>query len=184
MQQMDNPGGENQYGDHETQEALTFDRVQGMPYLQMVVKEGLRMHPATGLPMWRDVPEGSTLGLNAWIAHRNTSIFGQDAARFQPERWDPEVTPKSELARMEGYYIPFGAGTRTCIGKNISIMEICKLIPMLVQRYDFEIVPSPPSKPGKGGSQLVTNNLWFVKPMNVSVRVRRARKTFGDAKPS
>lgn len=36
----------------------TFKESQQLPYLQAVIKEALRMHPATGLPMERVVPEG------------------------------------------------------------------------------------------------------------------------------
>lgn len=37
---------------------LSFSEAQNMPYLQAVIKEALRMHPATGFPLLRDVPEG------------------------------------------------------------------------------------------------------------------------------
>ncbi|MBE3045160.1 cytochrome P450 [Candidatus Bathyarchaeota archaeon] len=37
---------------------VTFKDSQGMPYLQAVIKEALRMHPATGLPLERVVPAG------------------------------------------------------------------------------------------------------------------------------
>jgi cytochrome P450 len=37
---------------------ITFKESQEMPYLQAVMKEALRMHPATGLPLERVVPVG------------------------------------------------------------------------------------------------------------------------------
>jgi cytochrome P450 len=37
---------------------ITFKQAQQMPYLQAVIKGGLRLHPATGLPLARVVPEG------------------------------------------------------------------------------------------------------------------------------
>lgn len=37
---------------------IAFEESQDMPYLQAVIKEALRMHPATGLPLERVVPEG------------------------------------------------------------------------------------------------------------------------------
>jgi hypothetical protein len=40
---------------------VTFAQAQKMPYLQAVLKEALRMHPATGLPLGRVVPEGGAL---------------------------------------------------------------------------------------------------------------------------
>lgn len=37
---------------------ILFEEALALPYLQMVLKESLRMHPSTGLPMWRVVPAG------------------------------------------------------------------------------------------------------------------------------
>lgn len=45
----------------EVDEPITFDQAQKLPYLQAVIKESMRLHPAVGLPQWRIVPEG---GLN------------------------------------------------------------------------------------------------------------------------
>lgn len=36
---------------------ITFDQAQALPYLGMVIKEAMRIHPSTGLPLWRVVPE-------------------------------------------------------------------------------------------------------------------------------
>ncbi|UKZ81680.1 hypothetical protein TrVFT333_009452 [Trichoderma virens FT-333] len=78
---------------------LSFKDSLEMPYWQAVMKEALRLHPATGLPLWRTVtdgglqlngqffPEGTTIGLNTWTAHYNEEVFGKDAAAFRPERW-------------------------------------------------------------------------------------------------
>lgn len=38
-----------------TDERIAFDQAQQLPYLQMVIKEALRLHPVVGLPMWRDI---------------------------------------------------------------------------------------------------------------------------------
>ncbi|KAI8300733.1 hypothetical protein K4K59_001390 [Colletotrichum sp. SAR11_240] len=133
-------------------EHITFDQAQQLPYLQMVIKEALRLHPAVGLPMWREVvgsgldvdgthfPPGAIIGVNPWVAHRNTDVFGTNAADFVPERWDPKHTSSGTLAAMEQYYLPFGAGARTCIGKHISHLEMVKLIPELVRRYEFKCI--------------------------------------------
>jgi cytochrome P450 len=60
-------------------------------------------------------------------------------------------------------------GSRTCIGKHVSILEMSKLIPELVRRFDFALDPSL-SAPD---SNWTTRNYWFVQPVNFSVKVRR-----------
>ena len=37
---------------------ISFEETQRLPYLQQVLKEGIRIHPSVGLPLWREVPEG------------------------------------------------------------------------------------------------------------------------------
>ena len=65
--------------------------------------------------------------------------------------------------QMERYYLPFGAGTRTCIGKNISILELAKVIPELLRRYEIELI----------SREMKTQNRWFVKQRDVMVRIRK-----------
>jgi cytochrome P450 len=48
-------------GKGEISDPVTFAQAQKMPYLQVVLKEALRMHPATGLPLGRVVPEGGAV---------------------------------------------------------------------------------------------------------------------------
>ncbi|KAJ2968651.1 hypothetical protein NUW58_g10177 [Xylaria curta] len=152
-----------------------FKETQQMPYLQAVIKEALRIHPATCLPMERVVPEGGAtisgrffpantiVGINSWVAHRNTQIFGADADEFNPERW--LISDKDKLAAMNRQWIPFGMGSRTCIGRHISTLEISKLIPRIVNDFDFEL-----SDAGSGNSW-VTQDYWFVKPRGFKVKV-------------
>jgi cytochrome P450 len=181
-----------------TDEHISFDRAQQLPYLQMTIKEALRVHPVVGLPMWREIngagldidgthfppgvsnpspmpqrlfhqpqkltPTQSILGINPWTAHRNRLVFGANATEFAPQRWDPKQTSPEKLAAMDAYNLSFGAGARTCIGRHISHLEMVKLIPEIVRRYEFE---------GLAEGGLTSCNRWFVKPDPVLCRVRR-----------
>ncbi|XDG09044.1 hypothetical protein ABKA04_008659 [Annulohypoxylon sp. FPYF3050] len=154
---------------------ISFKQSNEMPYLQAVIKEALRLHPATGLPIERIVPaggatiagrffpEGSIVGVNTWIEHRNPRIFGEDADEFKPERWLSDDAEK--ISFMNRHWMPFGLGSRTCIGRHISHLEISKLIPRLVRDYDFELSDNL----AKNGWK--TDNYWFVKPKDFVVRV-------------
>jgi cytochrome P450 len=97
---------------------IEFKETQQMPYLQAVMKEGMRMHAAVGLPLWRVVPPeglelcgqsfppGTVVGLNAWCAHYNERVF-QEPHEFRPERWiESEQVSKEELKQMDAYYLP------------------------------------------------------------------------------
>ena len=96
---------------------ITFKETQDMPYLQAVMKEALRLHAATGLPMWRVVPaggaelsgqffpEGTVVGVNSWVAHYDEQVF-PDAKKFLPERWLETETPAEKLKEMNQMYMP------------------------------------------------------------------------------
>jgi cytochrome P450 len=136
----------------------------------------MRLHAAVGLPLWRVVPDGGTeiagkyfpagtvIGLNPWVAHYNEDIFGPDAKEFRPERWlEAEKEGGERLKALNGYYLPFGLGSRTCLGRHISELEMSKLIPRLVRDYDFEL-----ERPHQAWNH---QNYWFVKPTDFTVRV-------------
>ncbi|KAL7620204.1 hypothetical protein AAE478_009197 [Parahypoxylon ruwenzoriense] len=155
---------------------ITFKEAQDMPYLQAVIKEALRLHPATGLPLERVVPqggatiagrffrEGTIVGINSWVEHRNKSTFGEDAEEFRPERW--LIDDKDRLAHMNRHWMPFGLGSRTCIGRHISMLEMTKLIPRIVRDFDYELL-------GGSGVTWNTANFWFVKPKGFKINVTR-----------
>ncbi|OOF92709.1 hypothetical protein ASPCADRAFT_509112 [Aspergillus carbonarius ITEM 5010] len=150
---------------------VTFKESQDMPYLQAVMKEAIRMHSATGLPLWRVVPaggaeisghffpEGTVVGINTWVAHYDESVF-PDAKSFRPERWIEAESNPEKLKVMNEMYMPFGLGSRTCIGKHISILEMSKLIPRVVREFDFELE----------NQTWTTRNSWFVKPTDFVVK--------------
>ncbi|EXK43526.1 hypothetical protein FOMG_02471 [Fusarium oxysporum f. sp. melonis 26406] len=164
---------DDKYSSGEIGDPISFGDAQKMPYLQAVIKEGLRLHPAGGLPLSRIVPkggatiaghffpEGNIVGINAWVAHRNADVFGHDADEFRPERW---LVNGADTQRMDRYWLTFGHGSRTCLGKNIALMEISKLIPQLIRKFDIELA-DPQMK-------LETENVWFVKQTNVIVEIK------------
>ena len=56
------------------------------------------------------LPAGTVVGMHAWVIHRDTSIFGEDAESFRPERWldaEPEALKKMERAFLSVSGTPF-----------------------------------------------------------------------------
>jgi cytochrome P450 len=96
---------------------INFKESQDMPYFQAVMKEALRMHSATGLPLWRVVPaggtqisgrffpEGTIVGVNTWVAHYDERVF-PNAKTFRPERWLEADNEPERLKEMNQMYMP------------------------------------------------------------------------------
>jgi len=59
-------------------------------------------------------------------------------------------------------------GSRTCIGKNISLMEMAKIIPQIVRHFDIEL-----ANPKR---EWTLNNQWFCKQTDIFVNVSRRNK--------
>ncbi|KAI0432521.1 cytochrome P450 [Xylaria sp. FL1042] len=125
----------------------TAAEAEACKYLQAVIYESMRLFSPAAFMLDRDVPlggmticghhvpGGTVVGTSPWAIHLAPQVWGNDAEEFRPERW-LECEDPGTLRR---FFFAFGGGTRTCIGRNISWLEIEKLVPTLVMRYDFEL---------------------------------------------
>lgn len=127
---------------------VRFADVLKLPYLDACVKEAFRIHPPPAFDFERIVPKdgavicgelipgGTIVSCNAWVLHYNKDIFGEDVNSYRPERWleDPE-----RATIMANTLFQFGHGSRTCIGKNISILEMYKLIPSVFLNFEVRL---------------------------------------------
>ena len=148
MNELDEATASGQFEDISTG-LVTWVESQRLPYLDACIKEAFRLHPAVGLPLERIVPPqganicgemipgGTIVGVNAWVLHQRTDVFGDDAATYRPERW--LEADKEHKKHMDACMFQFGMGARTCIGKNISLLEIYKLVPTFLRRFEVRI---------------------------------------------
>jgi cytochrome P450 len=77
------------------------------------------------------VPGNTTVSISALVAHRDESVF-HDAQSFIPERWLAE-----DGKSLQPYFLAFSAGSRGCIGRNISYLEQTVLLASMLHRYNF-----------------------------------------------
>lgn len=105
-----------------------------LPYMGAVVREAMRLHPSVGLLMERHVPAGgldihghhlpagTVVGINPWVTNRNEEAFPMPES-FRPERW-LEASDANRKRMDMIWELNFGGGSRKCIGRNISWIEI------------------------------------------------------------
>uniref|UniRef100_A0A6E8W4R8 Cytochrome P450 n=1 Tax=Anopheles coluzzii TaxID=1518534 RepID=A0A6E8W4R8_ANOCL len=129
--------------------SITYDALQNMRYLDMVVSETLRKwpsQPATDRLCNQDykvtdvtpnvdiiIPKGCIVSIPIAGLHYDPAIY-PDPTRFDPERFNDENKHKIPL----GAYLPFGLGPRNCIASRFALMEVKAIVYQLLRNYEFK----------------------------------------------
>lgn len=116
----------------------------GLPYLEQVLDETLRLYPPAWIGPRRSVaafelhghtvPAGAFVNYCSWASHRLPDVFPEPDA-FRPERF----TPEAKAALPRGAYIPFGGGSRTCIGMRFGQLEIRAIATLILARFALSL---------------------------------------------
>ena len=127
-------------------------KFEDLPYLEAVIKEGLRMFPPIPMSFPRyvpgptarqisgyTIPAGTIVSCQPYSLHLlNSSIWGTgdlDPSKFVPERWlDPE-----RCIEMNRIFFAFGGGGRGCIGRNLAMMEMKTLLREVYTRFSTTV---------------------------------------------
>ena len=115
-----------------------------LPYLEMVVKESLRLYPsvwAYARQAQRDVvidgyliKKGQTCTIGHIAMGRNPKYY-DNPMEFRPERWTREL----ERSLPRGAYVPFAGGPRVCLGKQFAMMEMRMILATSVRRVEVTL---------------------------------------------
>ncbi|OGM46593.1 cytochrome P450 [Aspergillus bombycis] len=126
----------------EIRDDFTDEDLRPLPYLNQVISEALRLYPAVPSALPRSVPPkgttmgghwipgGSTVGTQLYSLHRDPVAY-PDPERFEPSRW------ASPTKLMKDAFMPFGAGSRNCIGLHLAKVEL-----RLATGYFFRYFPN------------------------------------------
>ncbi|MFF3311132.1 cytochrome P450 [Streptomyces sp. NPDC002952] len=161
-------------------ERPAYDQVARLRYVRRVLDEALRLWP-TAPAFAREARQDTVLGgvhpmrQGAWalvltaMLHRDPEVWGADAERFDPDRFDA----KAVRARPAHTFKPFGTGARACIGRQFALHEATLVLGLLLRRY--ELLPEP------GYRLRVAERLTL---MPDGLRLRLARRSPAAAGPS
>ncbi|KAG8769894.1 hypothetical protein FRC12_004666 [Ceratobasidium sp. 428] len=136
-----------------------------LPYLDNVVRETMRVHPAVTSTMrevthdvqipvsksFKDrngveqtsigVQKGDTVFIPILVMNRNKEIWGEDAEVFRPERWDNLPENVKDMPSVWDHLMSFISGPHACIGFRFAIIEMKALLYSLIRAVEFEIDP-------------------------------------------
>ncbi|XP_015883004.2 LOW QUALITY PROTEIN: cytochrome P450 CYP736A12 [Ziziphus jujuba] len=121
--------------------------LQNLPYLDMVVKETMRLHPAAPLLLPRQstediaingyyIPKNSRVLVNAWAIGRDPNVWSENVEEFYPERF---IDSKIDVGGQDLELIPFGSGRRKCPGMQLGLATVRFVVAQLVHCFTWKL---------------------------------------------
>ena len=112
---------------------------------QQVFDESLRLYPPAWVITRRTlsdiavdgvlIPANSLVIVSPWLVHRNPKAW-ESPKKFMPDRF---ASGSQQLG-----YIPFGAGARLCIGKEMARLEGAKILAHIATNWNIEAIHTSP----------------------------------------
>jgi len=117
---------------------------------------------------------GTDIFISTWNLHRSPELW-ENAEKYDPTRWERPFKNMG-VKGWEGYrpekinglypneqasdfaFLPFGGGSRKCVGDQFAMMEATVTMAMLLNTYDFEFSGKPEDVGMKTGATIHTMN--------------------------
>ncbi|XP_010508143.1 PREDICTED: cytochrome P450 76C2 [Camelina sativa] len=120
--------------------------ISELPYLQAVVKETFRLHPAVPLLVPRKaesdvevlgylVAKDTQVLVNVWAMGRDPSVW-ENPTRFEPERF---LGKEMDVRGRDYELTPFGAGRRICPGLPLAVKTVPLMLASLLYSFDWKL---------------------------------------------
>jgi cytochrome P450 len=153
------------------------DLTGGLPRLEQALDETLRLYPPAWIGPRRSVeaceiagvriPAGAYVNYSSWASHRLPEVFPEPEA-FVSERFAPE----RKAALPKGAYVPFGGGSRICVGMRFGQLEVRAVATLLLQRFRPELLPGRamtvrqmPTLSPRGGLEMAVRERGVATPV-------------------
>ncbi|XP_050257787.1 cytochrome P450 CYP736A12-like [Quercus robur] len=118
-----------------------------LTYLDMVVKESLRLHPIGPLLVPHEsmegielngyyVPKKSRIIINVWAIGRDPYVWSNNVEEFYPERF---INSNIDLKGRDFQLIPFGSGRRGCPGIHLGLTTIKYILAQLLHCFHWAL---------------------------------------------
>ena len=130
---------------------LTFDALKDMTYMNQVISESQRLHPAVGIlqkmcteefelqgsdGLTYRIKPGTEVVISVFGLHGDPKYWANPDV-FDPERFNDEK--KQTVEKIT--YLPFGEGPRICVGMRMALMQIKACLAIILSNYKLELSP-------------------------------------------
>ncbi|KAJ7472770.1 cytochrome P450 [Mycena latifolia] len=139
----------------------TMDELNSLPYLEMVVRESMRVHAPfifvqrmamedDVLPLAKPyldkygkshdslpIPKGQKIHIPILGINTDKEVWGEDATEFKPERWAKVPEGSSAVPSAWANLLTFFAGPHNCIGSRFALVEMKALLFTLIRAFEF-----------------------------------------------
>ncbi|KAK9291046.1 hypothetical protein L1049_009230 [Liquidambar formosana] len=125
--------------------------IDSLPYLQAIVKETLRLHPAAPLITRESIedctingykiPANTRIFINIWAIGRDPKSW-ENPLEFRPERFMCEEGNGMSQLDVRGqhfHYLPFGSGRRMCPGISLALMVVQTILASMIQCFEWKV---------------------------------------------
>ncbi|XLR65884.1 hypothetical protein S83_016556 [Arachis hypogaea] len=167
---------ENFGSNNDEMEHKVFGMEEGkrLVYLHGALCESLRLFPPIPferkqpiksdiLPSGHHVNPGTMILLSLFAMGRFEEVWGKDCLEFKPERW---ISNKGSIVHMPSYkFISFNAGPRTCLGKDISFIQLKMVAASILCNYHIHVV--------EGHQAIPSHSIVLLMKDGLKVRVTR-----------
>ncbi|GMP50104.1 hypothetical protein CsSME_00016853 [Camellia sinensis var. sinensis] len=120
--------------------------IDGLPYLQALVKETLRLHPPIPFLVPRKaiqdtnftgyhIPKNTKVLINTWAIGRDPECW-DDPMEFKPERF---LDSKTDYKGQHYELIPFGAGRRMCASVPLAHRMLHLVLGSLLHEFEWKL---------------------------------------------
>ncbi|XP_057319955.1 uncharacterized protein LOC130664163 [Microplitis mediator] len=161
---------------------ITYDAIQDLKYMDLVIKESMRMLPVTAILQKVCTQEFKFVGFDnvECTVKPGTKIiiplqevqkdeeYWQDSDKFDPERFNDE----NKSNQHKFVYLPFGAGPRVCVGQRMALLQMKGALTVLLDNFSLEIsqkTKQPLVWSRSSMFNLPEDGIWInIKPLTVS----------------
>ncbi|XP_027358756.1 alkane hydroxylase MAH1-like [Abrus precatorius] len=147
----------DKFGDKEEKSGgFGVEDVKKLVYLHGAICEALRLFPPIPFERKQSIkadilPSGHSINPNTMILFslyamgRFEDVWGKDCSEFKPERW---ISERGGIVYAPSYkFVSFNAGPRTCLGKELSFIQIKMVITAILCNYRIHVVEANPIIP-------------------------------------